>query len=286
MTWAEVNTLNKIKKQISTYYFNKLPSNVFIKAEKPENSLFFSTIIMNEISKVNVSLQFAFTGGEQHSETDMQMNNLTITSYIHTCEKQKSSLRANNHVFYLMYRLKRETWIKPPMVDEEVDRHPLCSAAVFLKILHCPLMFISMTFVQLQHAAGSLSSTRSVGGRLPEKRDMQTPHFTGFHTNSWCIWCAWVRKHFLSAGTMCRHPPSSPVSIPNIQHPLSSLLPSLPRLWFTSSFTASLTFYGDDIYTCFFFPLCAFSPCLKCTEAQQVERYPTKHFIYYATDFL
>lgn len=34
MTWAKVNTLNKIQKQISTYYFNKLQSNVFIKAEK------------------------------------------------------------------------------------------------------------------------------------------------------------------------------------------------------------------------------------------------------------
>lgn len=28
---------------------------------------------MNEISQVKMSLEFAFTDGEQHSETDMQM---------------------------------------------------------------------------------------------------------------------------------------------------------------------------------------------------------------------
>lgn len=225
----------------------------------------------------------------RHSETDMRMNNLTITSYIHTCETQTSPLRANNHVLYLMYRLKRETWIKPPMVDEEVDRHPLCAAEVFLKILHCPLMFICMTFVQLQHAAGSLSSTRSIGGRLPEKQDMQTMQVPTFYRLSYklLMYLMCPSEETLSfCWNDMQTPPSSPVSIPNIQHPLSSLLPSLPRRWFTSSFTASLTFYGDDIYTCFFSSLRAFSPCLKCTEAQQVERYPTKHFIYYATDFL
>lgn len=41
---------------------------------------------MQEISQVKVSLEFAFTDGEQHSETDMQMTFLrkcpTITSYI------------------------------------------------------------------------------------------------------------------------------------------------------------------------------------------------------------
>lgn len=40
---------------------------------------------MHEISQVKMSLQFAFTDSEQHSETDMQMNFSqcpTITNYI------------------------------------------------------------------------------------------------------------------------------------------------------------------------------------------------------------
>lgn len=61
------------------------------------------------------------------------------------------------------------------------------------------------------------------------------------------------------------------------KHTTSSLLPppSLPLYWFTSSFPASVTFYGDDVHT--FSPFAQSHPAWKITEAQQVVRYPTKH---------
>lgn len=112
------------------------------------------------------------------------------------------------------------------MVDEEVDRHPLCSAAVFLKILHCPLMFISMTFVQLQHAAGSLSSTRSVGGRLPEKRDMQTMQVPTFYRLSYKLL---MHLMCLSEETLsfCWNDVQTPPFLPRLhpKHTTSSLFP-------------------------------------------------------------
>lgn len=44
--------------------------------------------IMQEISQVKVSLEFAFIDGEQHSETDMQMTFFTQMSHnnkLHPC---------------------------------------------------------------------------------------------------------------------------------------------------------------------------------------------------------
>lgn len=66
--------------------------------------------IMHDISRGKMSLEFAFTGEVQHSETDMQI--LTITSYIlvidctcvNLCSLEDtmyinaSSLKANIHV--------------------------------------------------------------------------------------------------------------------------------------------------------------------------------------------
>lgn len=66
--------------------------------------------------------------------------------------------------------------------------------------------------------------------------------------------------------------PSSLVSIPNIWHPLSDLL---PRFLITNSHAhsaVSMTFYGDNT---FFFTICTISHCWKFTEQpQQAACYP------------
>lgn len=134
-------------------------------------------------------------------------------------------------------------------------------------------------------ASSRLTEQPETAGAAAGKQDVQliqVPHLTGFHTNFWCMGCAWVSKHFLCAETMCRPTPQRYPFLCCLcpKHTTSSRLPpaSLPLQWFTSSFTVSVTFYGDNVHT--FFTLRTISPGLKFTEAQQEVRYQTKHFTY------
>ncbi len=131
-------------------------------------------------------------------------------------------------------------------------------------------------------ASSRLTEPPGKAGTAAQKQDVRTTqvaHFTGFHTN------IWVSKHFLCTEMMCRHTskgaPSSPVFIPNIQHPLSSLAPS-SLIYILTHRKRDLLWWQHS----HFFTLCTISPCLKFTDAQQVVRYLTKHFIYYTTEFL
>lgn len=125
-----------------------------------------------------------------------------------------------------------------------------------------------------------LTEQQEMAGTAAKRQDMRTkqvPHFTGFHTNFWCIWFALVSKFFLCTETMCRHtakvplPPMSTSQTYNILSP-----PSLPLHWFTSSFhrKRDLLWWQHS----HFFTLRTIWPSLKFTEVQQIVKYPTKHF--------
>lgn len=158
----------------------------------------------------------------------------------------------------------------------------------YLLIFHCPTMFIWVTCVQLQHLAGLLSTSQRC--RLSRSRTCKpckSHILQAFIQTCVCIWCAWVSKH-LCLNDVQTHtakvplPPLSSSQTYNILFPTAPP-PPLPLHWFTSSFTASLTFYGDDVHTSF--NLRTISPCLKFTEAQKGVRYLKKHFIYHWTEF-
>lgn len=192
----------------------------------------------------------------RHSETDMRMNNLTITSYIHTCETQTSSLRANSHVFLFNVQIKRE---KPELSLRWWMKRSIVILCVLLKcfwkyftVHRCLFVWLSSNYsMQPAHWAAPGASGDGCQ-RSRTCKPCKSPHFTGFHTNSWCISCARVRKHFLSAGTICRHPlpPPSPsqtyniLSLPSSPRSLvADLHPRSPQAWPSMATTFTLVFF-------------------------------------------
>lgn len=108
-----------------------------------------------------------------------------------------------------------------------------------LKILPCPPMFIWMTFVQLQYPAGLLSSQRW-GGTAAKKQDIQNHASPAFY----------MLSYKLLMYPVCLSTPQRCPFFPCL-HPKHSTF-SLPLHWFTSSFTGSVTFCGDNVQ--FFYP--------------------------------
>lgn len=100
-----------------------------------------------------------------------------------------------------------------------------------------------------------------------EMLDTQAPLFLAI---IWCNYCAWVSERL----TICRHSGASYRRLLN-KHTTSSLQPppSVPPDLLPHSLS-SVTFYGNDSP---FFTLCAISPCLKFTGAQQGETNLTEH---------
>lgn len=140
---------------------------------------------------------------------------------------------------------------------------------------HYPQMFIWMTFAQLQHLDGLLSSSQRYGegggggcqGTGCANHTSPTFYRLSYKLVMYLV-CLSEQTLVLKqcADTHSKGAPSCPVFIPNIQHPLS-----LPLRWFTSLFTASVTFYGDDVHT--FLLFARISPCLNFTEAQKDTTY-------------
>ena len=218
---------------------------------------------------------FAFSDGEQHSETDMQMklshnNKLHPCHRLHTREFFFSTWRHSvlKHVIteskylcsYLMYIWKRKVcnlnhlWLGCFLGFLQWWSAwffiPVCSFSI-LKILHCPPMFIWMTFCPIT-ASSQLywAAARDGGGSCQEEAGHANHASPTFYRLSYKLLMYLV---CLSEQTMCRHTAKGAPFLPclHLKHTTSSLLPPPLAPWFTSSFATSVTFYG--VHTFFFF---------------------------------
>lgn len=130
----------------------------------------------------------------------------------------------------------------------------VCSFSI-LKIPHCPPMFIWETFDQLQHQPEQPARDGRDGCQEAGHANHASPTFYRLSykllmylacLSAWTLSLRWnnVQTH---KGALSFHLHS--------KHTTSSLLPppSLSPHWFTFPFTASVTFYGDDVHTFFFF---------------------------------
>lgn len=133
-------------------------------------------------------------------------------------------------------------------------------------------MFISMLFVQLQHPEAAGTSAKNQDLQTVQVSHLQAfiqiSDVSGLHewANTFLVW--------YNVQTHSKGGPSFPVSIPNIWHPLSDLLPCCLITNSHAHSAVSVTFYSDNT---FFFPICTISHCLKFTELpQQAASYPPK----------
>lgn len=130
-------------------------------------------------------------------------------------------------------------------------------------------MFICMSFVKLQHPPG-LPSSQRWWGSLPRSRTcnpMQIPHFTGFHIKVLMYLLCLNEQTVSLHQTLCRHTAKVPLPPLSSSQTYDILSPPPPssQIRFTFSFTASVTFYGDDVHT--FLPFTQFHPAWSSQAA-------------------
>lgn len=242
---------------------------------------------------------FAFSDGEQHSETDMQMklshnNKLHPCHRLHTCEFfspledtvywNTSSLKANIYVLIscTYEREKCVTWTICDLVFlgflammKSLIFHP-CVLFQHFKNTSLPTnVYLNDFLSNYSIQPALLSGSQRWRGQLPRRSGtckpckshilqafIQTSDISGVPE-----WANDVQTHSKRCPFLpCLH----------LKHTTSSLLPPPLAPWFTSSFTTSVTFYG--VHT---FLLSAQSRPAWRSQKQQVARYLTKHFIYY-----
>lgn len=164
----------------------------------------------------------------------------------------------------------------------------MCSFSI-LKIPHCPPMFIWMTFVQLQHPAGLLTAAR-YGGDGCQEAGHATHAGTTFYRLSYklLMYLVCLSENTFFAPKRCADTQQRCPFLPCLHpkhttssSPTSSLTPSW-LIYILIQRKRNLLWWQCS----HFFTLRTISPCLKFTEAQQVVSYPTKHLIYYTTEFL
>lgn len=236
---------------------------------------------MHEISQVKISLKFAFTHREQHSETDNANEILTLSHnnklhpchWLHTCEyflhlktQCTETCRHRKQIIMFLLNVQMKERSVSPELSQAICNLVLHGFLAVMKTLIChPCVFFQHfkntslpTSVYLNNFCPITASRRcteqqpEMAGTAAKKQDMQTMqvlHLQAFIQTSdvsgvpeWAN-AFFALKRWADAQRGCPFLPS-PSQTYNILCP-----PSPPLHWFTSSFTASMTFYGDNIHT-------------------------------------